>query len=298
MLGVHVAKTSKILDPPNKVRKTMNEAIRVECEVLALNCAQIFTHGPRGHKKNNMDYEKIKKLSQEIHISVHSSYPTVAIWNLTEANKDEGKSRRIISHIRDQLISCKKIGALGLVVHISRKPVEVILEAMQVVQHLMEETKVPILLEMISSKAHPDLTYESPKKINKLVKTLQPLESKTWGICVDTAHVWGSGLDISSKKLQDKWFKDLTKEATKKIRMFHLNGSESDLGSGKDKHAIAFTSDDKIYKKYKKTPDNSGLYSVIKFCKSRNLPVILEINRGSEKDAISLIDIISDIEEN
>jgi len=296
ILGTHTAKISKMLDPPNKVRKTMHEAIQVECEVLGLNAAQIFVSGPRGHRRNNMDYDKVRKLSEKYYLSVHSSYPTVSIWKVTRKNKNEGNSKRILAHLKDQLESCKKIGADGLVVHISRHPVDHLLETMKVVESMIKDIGVPIWLEMVSSRAHPELTYESPKKLNRLVKTLKDINPDVWGLCIDTAHVYGSGLDISTKKQQDNWFNDLTKEAMKKIALFHLNGTESELGSGSDKHAIAFCDADNIYKKYKKTPKKSGLYSVVKFCNSQNIPIILEINRGSEKDTITLIDIIAEIE--
>lgn len=296
ILGVHVAKISKVLDPPNKIRKSMYDAIIKDCEILGLNAAQIFTHGPRGYKRNIMDYKKLNKLSKNIHLSVHSSYPSVSIWKLKRKNLEEKNSKRILSHILDQLKISKEIGSQGLVVHISRQTVEDIHETMKAIEPFVKKIGIPIWLEMISSKAHPDLTYESPKKINKLVNKLSDINSKIWGICIDTAHVYGSGLDISSKKQQDAWFSKLSKKSINKIRLFHLNGTESELGSGKDKHAIGFSPDDNIYKKFKKNPEKSGIYSIIKFCKSNSIPVILEINKGAENDTIELINIITNME--
>lgn len=293
-LGTHVAKISKVLDPPNKVRKTMVEAIVVETEVLGLDAAQIFVSGPRGHKRNSMDYDKIKRLSN-VTLSVHSSYPSVAIWKITRENKTEGNSKRILAHILDQLRSCRKIGATGLVIHLPRRPVSDLVETMTAIEDDLIGAKIPIWLEMISSKAHPDLTYETPEKLNKLTKALKDINPKVWGLCIDTAHVYGSGEDISSVLQQNKWFGGLSKETTKKIQQYHLNGTESEFGSGKDKHAIAFAADDNIYHKYKKEPEKSGLYSVIKFCIAKNIPVIMEINRGLEADAIWTINAINDM---
>jgi endonuclease IV len=293
-LGIHVAKISKVLDPPNKTRKNMCEAIKVDCEVLGLDAAQIFTHGPRGHKRDAMEYEKIRLLTN-LTLSVHSSYPSVAIWKITRENKRDGNSKRILAHILDQLRSCRKIGAEGLVIHIPRRPVSDLLETMLAIEDDLKKTKIPIWLEMISSKAHPDLTYETPEKLNKLTEALKDVNPKVWGLCIDTAHVYGSGEDISSVLKQNKWFSGLSKETTEKIMQYHLNGTESDYGSGKDKHAIAFASDDKIYHKYKKEPKKSGLYSVIKFCIAKKIPVIMEINRGLESDAIWAINTINDM---
>ena len=298
MLGIHVKKVSSVLNPPNQSRKTLAEAIRVDCSMLGLNAAQIFSHGPRNHARNlsAQDIKEIKDLSKDFHVSVHSSYPSVAMWKLTHANANSPASRRILSHIRDQLECCAQMDATGLVIHISRVDVDVIREAMEVVAPLTKRT-VPIWLEMISSRAHDTLTYETPKKLNALTKALGHLEPGSWGICVDTAHVWGSGTDISEYAQMNAWFRELTDATRKKISMFHLNGSSSEMGSGKDKHEIAFCPADVIYHAHDQSPDDAGVKSIIDFCGSHSIPVILEINRGSEADAISCINKISKMEE-
>lgn len=296
MLGIHVKKVSSVLTPPNRDRKTLAKAIELDCATLGLDSAQIFSHGPRNHARNldADEISKIKKLSKTINISVHSSYPSVAIWKLTHENKHSNISKRIIGHIKDQLECCALIGATGLVIHISRKPVAVICEAMEVILDMTKKIGVPIWLEMISSKAHDEYTYETPEKLNRLVSALDHLDS--WGLCIDTAHIWGSGTDISGRAHMEEWFNGLTARARKKIRMFHLNGSASEFGSGKDKHEIAFCRDDLIYHSHAKNPNASGVKSVIKFCTGKNIPVILEINRGSEADAITCVNIITDME--
>lgn len=298
MLGIHVKKVSSVLEPPNRDRKTIAEAIEVDCSVLGLDSVQVFSHGPRNHNRNfsEKDMRDIRKLSKKVCVSVHSSYPSVAIWKLTHVNKGSVVSKRIINHIRDQLECCVKMGAVGLVVHISRKTIDVIREAMEVVEPVIKEIGVPIWLEMISSRAHEDLTYETPKKINRLVKALENIDPNVWGLCVDTAHVWGSGTDISTYVQMEAWFTDLSCSARKKISIFHLNGSSSDMGSGKDKHEIAFCDSDQIYRGYKAGPGGSGVRSIIKYCAPRHIPVILEINRGLEADAVACIDIIAAME--
>lgn len=299
MLGIHVKKTSSALGPPHRERKTLANAIQVDCSILGLDAAQIFTHGPRNHVKNlnQQDIVDIKALSGTISISVHSSYPTVAIWNLTHANKDTPASKRIIGHIRDQLKCCAEIDARGLVIHISRKRPSVIVEAMEICAPIAKKIGVPIWLEMISSKAHEDLTYETPEKLNRLVDCLKHIDPAVWGLCVDTAHVWGSGTDISDRDQMDAWMSDLTDATRAKISIMHLNGSSSAFGSGSDKHEVAFCSADLIYGKNLKSPHLSGVKSIIDYCTPNRIPVILEINRGAESDVIDCIDIIAAMEQ-
>jgi deoxyribonuclease-4 len=294
MLGIHVAKVSKVLNSPNKTRKTMEKSIYTDTEVLGLNSAQIFVCGPRGYKNNIVGEEaKIKKLSKSIHLFVHSSYPSVGIWNVNESNKADGKPKQVLSHITHQLKTCKMIGADGLVVHLSRRPVEDFARTMTAIQTDIAKTKVPVYLEMIASKGHEILTYETPEKLNKLCKALKNVNKKTWGLCVDTAHLFGAGEDIGSKEQMDAWFDGLSTAAVKKIKLFHLNGSSCVRGSGKDKHSIPFSDEDNVYSEFSDNPEESGVASIIKFCHTNKVPIILEINRGSEEDTIKCLDIIT-----
>lgn len=74
--------------------------------------------------------------------------------------------------------------------------------------------------------------------------------------------------------------------------MFHLNGSSSALGSGKDKHEIAGGPDDLIWggTNY----DCSGVMAVVEYAKAHKIPIICEINRGSEENVNKLLDLIKD----
>lgn len=287
MLGIHVAKVSKVLESKTS-RKTLGDAIDDDCANLNLGLCQIFTHGPLNRKAN--DIEGVVKSSAKI--IIHSSYPTVSIWDVNSSNSNTPKSIKSIMHIVDQLNTGDKIKALGLVVHLPRKNISTIIEALKVLYPYVKTFKTPIWLEMISSKAHPELTYETPEKINALVDAVHSHYAGKWGLCIDTAHVYGSGCDISSKELQKQWFKQLSPDALQQIKLFHLNGTESNLGSGSDKHSILFISTDKLYGDFSKNRNNSGVYSIVKFCKKNKVPIILEINRGSESDADASIKYI------
>ena len=119
LLGVHVAKLSKVLD--NKTTAIdMSNAINRDLDNLGLNSAQIFTYGPRFMVKNKINYEKVKKTCHDIDLSVHSAYSTVSIWKVNEDNKNEKKSISYINSVNTQLKSCKQIGAWGLVIHVTK----------------------------------------------------------------------------------------------------------------------------------------------------------------------------------
>jgi len=321
-LGIHVTKASKVLDD-KKPAKSLVKAIERECDILPINAVQIFTYGPRNTKKNTLKYDQIMEYKDDnkIDLSVHSCYASVSIWKVpTEHYKAKDKLvseyptdtpkqkafdqtyRASIKLIEDQIKSCTKIGAWGLVLHITKHPPETVAKVMKFLKFYAVKYDVKIILEMVSSKADGN-TYETPEKINNLTEMIESDsvnddnnddETNTadwWCWCVDTAHLHGAGIDIKSKDSMKKWLAGIKHKQL--IGMFHLNGSSAVLGSGKDKHEIAFSKDDLIWKDV--DVKKSGLYKVVKFCKKYECTIICEINRGKEKDSKDLLDIINDI---
>ncbi len=274
MLGVHVTKGSHVLDDKTAA-DDLSDAIERDMTELGLNCAQVYTYGPKFMVKNNVDYDAVKKTTKEIDVSVHSAYPTTGIWQIQgdTAAADVKK----LDNIKLQLLSCTKIGAWGLVLHINKIYPDDAAFVMNILKPIVKKTKVVLLLEMVSSKSDADKTYDTPEKIDNLT-TLIGCKDNWWGWCVDTAHLWGAGIDIRSYASMKSWLDRLTYK--NKIRMFHLNGSSVVRGSGKDKHEIVFGPDDVIWKGIK--PANSGVRAIVEFAEKRKIPIICEINRGTE----------------
>lgn len=274
MLGVHVTKESHVLDDKSSA-SDLSDAILRDLDALDLNCAQVFTHGPRFMVPNNLDHQAIKDVTGDIDLSVHSAYPTTSIWKLSGVTDSADKKR--LGALKMQLDACAKIGAWGLVLHINKINPDDAAAVMQIIKRCVKKSGTKIILEMVSSKADPNKTYETPEKIDNLT-TLIGADESWWGWCVDTAHLWGAGVDIKSYDSMKSWLDRLVYK--KKIFMFHLNGSSAIRGSGKDKHEIAFGPDDLIW--YGIKPENSGVRAIVEFAEARSIPIICEINRGTE----------------
>jgi endonuclease IV len=307
-LGIHVAKVSHVLTGSAKTRKTMVDAIHVDCSELKLNSCQIFVQGPRNSHMNNMDYGKIKKYCTEkkINLYVHSSYITVGIFSITEDNASDSKSTNAIKAIVAQLKACDELGSLGLVVHISKKSPKQIVESFKVLEPFTKKYNTPILLEMPAKRPDGNLTYETPQKINNLTKLMKKdLPKFKFGWCIDTAHIFAAGVEIDIYKILKEWLNNL--QYPQMIDLFHINGLSIKLfDTGKDTHEIPFSADDGIFgddvidddgyvvfdiKKIKKT--SMGLLS--KFSKKYGVDAILEINKGSFQDAKFAIDNMRDM---
>jgi len=186
----------------------------------------------------------------------------------------------------DQIISCKEIGAWGLVVHITKIHYKTAASVMKILAPIIKPTGVKFIIEMVASKADGELTYETPEKINRLTELIGPAD--WWGWCVDTAHIWGAGVNIRKFTDMKKWLNKLNHP----ICMFHLNGSSSALGSGRDKHEIAGGPDDCIWGDYEY--DENGVRAVVEYAKKHNTPLICEIKRGAEEDVVLMLELIKE----
>jgi deoxyribonuclease-4 len=289
ILGVHVTKASHVLDD-KQTADDLSSAITRDIEALNINAAQVFTYGPQFLTPNKINFEAVKEATKDIDLTVHSAYMTTGIWKVSKENQEQKKSKNKLDLFKAQLISCKKIGAWGMVIHINKLDPEIIADTMHVLKPLAKRSGIKIILEMVAIKAHPDKTYETPEKIDNLTTLIGAKES-WWGWCVDTSHIWGAGIDVKSYQNMKNWLDRITYK--KKILMFHLNGSYADRGSGKDKHAIPFAKEDNIWSKV--PPKESGVRAVVEFSLEHNCTMICEINRGTEKDAKKALETILEL---
>jgi len=257
MIGIHINKGNY---------KTLHESL--EHESKRWKVAQIITHGPQSMKINKIDSKQIKQIVKECNIQlwVHSSYLSVP-W--------KGKISAI-NHIHEQAKVAHECGATGLVVHLPREPFECVMEWMPSINN----NNIPIILEMPSAKPEKSY-YESPEKINKLIECLKQIKPKlNFGICIDTSHIWAANTSTRTYQEASNFLKKL--KHIQYISLIHLNGSNIPLGGGRDVHIIPGANDDVIWGNI--AYEDSGLRAFVEFSKYYNIPMVMEINRGTAEE--------------
>ena len=278
ILGVHVTKSSHVLDDKTST-SDISGAILRDVAALNINAVQIFTYGPQHLQPNKIDFPATLAATKDLDLTVHSAYMTTGIWKIGLANTSDAETKKRLDMFKAQLLSCKKVGAWGMVLHVTKQFPDIVASTMMQLKPLAKKAGVKIILEMVSNKSDPDQTYETPEKIDNVTTLIGPT-APWWGWCVDTAHLWGAGVDIRSYESMKTWLDSITYK--KKIVQFHLNGSSAARGSGKDKHEIIFGPDDLIWKGV--PPAKSGVRAVVEFALANNITIICEINRGKEED--------------
>ncbi len=315
----------------NQKYPNLVDAVDNETNLLGINACQIFIHGPRNLRANHIDHKKMFDLVKTKNITLinHAPYNTTKLWSVTKVNSSSASSTSILNFMTDILVVTRKIGAKGLVVHLPKRSKESISETLYVLSDILNKKKLTasiaeLWLEMPASK--PDeYTYETSLKLNILVDQLTKLDLKMrWGMVIDTAHEYSCGVDMGHMIQWERWISELSRECRSRIRLIHLNGSEEkNFGRGKDVHIIPLALNDAIWgnllshdtRQYFVDNDlspnvfnnvitdvlssddmhnikNSSLWQIINFAKKNNIPLILEINRGTEFDQKLIISLI------
>lgn len=67
---------------------------------------------------------------------------------------------------------------------------------------------------------------------------LLPANRERLGVCIDTAHLWGAGHDISTASAAQQVLQEIDRRiGLERLRVIHLNDTEKLLGSHRDVHA-------------------------------------------------------------
>lgn len=261
---------------------------------IELSCAQIFLIGPQSAKENLNETEK-RELATRIkagtRIYAHSSYLS---------NPWGSKSAFGISLVKREMKLCEEIGIRGVVVHIARKPPAEIAEVIPQLLSSTNEDKThnaPVLFLEIESyrplekdlaatagtpaRASIECTYETISKLNELVAAIiaKGIDMKRVGICIDTAHLWAAGMDLSTYAEMEKWLNEFPVGILRSNIIVHLNDQIWTLGGGKDEHAplLLGTMWGKFHPvKGTDTPENSGLQAMLEWSEKNNIDLIME----------------------
>lgn len=176
--------------------------------------------------------------------------------------------------LRQEATLCADAGILGLVVHLPVGPQDWVLKFLP---RLYSASRTRIYLEHVASLPK-NSHYETPAKLAALFRGIRRFDPTLLrvGFCIDTAHLWACGVDISSYSKAEQWLNDL--EAISDVLpdkiMIHLNDNRHGLGAGKDEHSALL--EGAIWSSFKDYPSRSGLAAFVDYATRNRTIVILE----------------------
>lgn len=232
---------------------------------FGIGAAAIFVGGPKSCSITLRPEERAELrdlvASTGIRVIAHSSYAAQP-WR-----GDAGAAQ----YIRDELRVCAEAGIEGLVVHAPKLPIA---EVVRYAGGLAGDAASPRLYLETPAVTPAETYYETPEKLRSLFSALREVPGQ-FGLCVDTAHIWTSGIDLRSYDAAARWLGRL-EEAADVIPqvMLHLNDSLRARGVGPDAHAGLAAG--RIWEEYRDDLRRSGLAAFVDYAERHGTPVILE----------------------
>lgn len=274
MFGCHVERVHSTNPGRPSIVEHIRAARRTACAAgFDARVFQIFVANPRNstitmRPEENVELQDYLRNNPRLAVFAHGSFLDFP-WN---------GGPRLIRSIREELKVCARAGVSGLVIHLGKPSDE------DVLAHLPQLIKgknkgVRIYLETPSLK--PEVSrHETPTKLAALfrkIDALGPGFSSKFGLCIDTAHLWACGVDLSTYEAAEAWLSQLEAAADTippdRI-IIHLNDNRHEKSSGLDHHAAPL--EGKIWGEFKGRPRQSGLAAFVDYAVKHNTPTIFE----------------------
>jgi sugar phosphate isomerase/epimerase len=188
--------------------------------------------------------------------------------------------------IRRELAVCAAAGLVGLVIHLGKAPPEAVVAALPSLEPGGAGKRGgdaprgrPLLFLETPAVKPANALYETPEKLAALFAEIRRADSGLCrhGLCIDTAHLWSSGVDLETYEAAEGWLGRLERlsAAIPPDRvMIHLNDSGDRRGGGVDRHAPLLQG--KMWGAYQGRPQQSGLAAFVDYIERHGLLAVLE----------------------
>jgi len=213
----------------------VHNAVEEQVE-YAGNCGQIFTHSPQVWQDPNVgdeEAEQFRTLSEEHDVGpwvVHSSY----LVNLCTP-KDDLRAKSIDS-MQKEVDAADKLGIPYVNVHLGAHTGAGVEGGLDNAASALEELDVPdSVTVLVESDAGSGTKLGAD--FEELGAVLERC-SLDLDVCLDTAHAFAAGYDLSTPEGVDETFAAFDEHVgLEHLECVHLNDSKHECGTNKDEHA-------------------------------------------------------------
>lgn len=229
------------------------------------NCGQIFSHSPQVWQDPSLEETEVtsfREQSREADIGpwvIHSSY----LVNLCTP-KDDLRERSVGS-LQAEVEAADRLGIEYVNVHLGAHTGAGVEDGLANAVNALDELDVPDgVTVLVESDAG------SGTKLGDQFEhlgTVLDRSEQDLGVCLDTAHLFAAGYDLSTPDAVDDTVSTFTEEVgIENLACIHLNDSKHACGTNKDEHA--HLGEGEI--------GENGMAAVLNHPELRDLPFILE----------------------
>jgi deoxyribonuclease-4 len=280
-VGVHVSVAGGISN-------SVSNAKKIGCTAF-----QIFTRNPRGWAAKFLPCSEVQLFINRLAASgIGKDSVAVHMPYLPNLSGPEGEFYyKSVQILKEEMQRCKQLGARYLIIHLGshmgmgpRSGIDQLVKAIARACSISKsETGLEVLLENnAGQKNSVGSTFEELRVILDRLGN-----SKQFGVCIDTCHLFACGYDIRTKAEVDMTFQKFNDiVGLKELKVVHLNDSKAGLGSKTDRHEHIGLGSIGI----------EGIAAFLNISEIRALPVILETpidkTRGDEQNLKVVLDTL------
>jgi deoxyribonuclease-4 len=205
---------------------------------IGANCIQIFAGAPQrwaAARFPDADVDAFRKLSREKNIQpayIHSSYL------LNFASEDPDLRAKSMQSLLASLNWADRLGAAGVITHLGSSrhgdPEDAEKRVGDELERLLRDAPIRphLLLESCAGQGNT-----IGRRFEQLSYLVQRLSDDRIAVCLDTAHVFAAGYDISTAEGLESTIEQFDRTlGIEKLEAIHANDSKSSLGSNVDRH--------------------------------------------------------------
>jgi deoxyribonuclease IV len=228
LAGAHVSTSGGIHTAIDRIEAMGGEAV------------QIFTQSPRTWRPTNHDpanFERFKKRRAEAQIKGVVCH---AVYLVNLAAPDDEIYEKSVATMENTVDVACAIEADGVVFHVGSHlgaGLEAGLErAVPALERALERCSETTWLLMENSAGAGGTIGRSVDELAHLFDRLGG--HPRLGLCLDSCHLWVSGVDVTERKALDALLADVDERiGLDRLRAVHVNDAAAALGSNRDRHA-------------------------------------------------------------
>ncbi|NIO04451.1 MAG: deoxyribonuclease IV [Proteobacteria bacterium] len=214
--------------------KVVGRAKTRNCETI-----QIFSRNPRGWKSTPLDEKDVAAFRAEVAKSTISPVFVHLPYLPNLATRRSPFYNRSLGVLVGDLVRSETLSAPYLIMHMGSRldssRIEAVNTLAESINHAFCEVDNRTILVLENTSGQGTQIGSSFEEMGLVMQEVA--DQSRLGVCLDTAHAYGAGYDISNRKGLDQTLHELDRFiGLERLLLVHLNDTKVPLGSGHDRH--------------------------------------------------------------
>ena len=210
-------------------------------EEIGGTAVQVFTQSPRMWRPTAHSDEELARFRARRRQARVKAVSCHALYLVNLASRDRAVRDNSLAALRATMQTADAIGAEAVVFHVGshlgygfEEAIELVVPS---VRELLELTTDDLWLCMENAAGTGGTIGRSVVELASLADALD--RHPRLGLCLDSCHWWASGVDVADPAVLDDALVDLDRRiGLDRLRVLHVNDSQTPLGSNRDRHEL------------------------------------------------------------